>query len=93
MMLGKRGEGRIVLPEPEMVENVVDRVSGPPVRLGIGILKRVRAELCTLLEDSLEDVYNAADAARHNAAPPNASPSVVTSLPDEHEGWSRRSPP
>ncbi len=35
---------------------------------------------------SLEDVYNAADAARQNAAPPDPSPSVDTSLPDEHEG-------
>jgi len=66
-----------------MVANVVRQSPASPSR---GQNKRMRAELSTLPEDSLEDVYNAADAARQNTAPPDPSPSVDTSLPDEHEG-------
>jgi len=84
-VIAQADEGKIVLPEPssEMVANVERQSPAGPSR---GQNKRVRAELSTLPEDSLEDVYNAADAARQNAAPPDPSPSVDTSFPDEREG-------
>jgi hypothetical protein len=84
-VIAQADEGKIVLPEPssEMVANVVRQSPAGPSR---GQNKRVRAELSTLPEDSLEDVYNAADAARHNAAPAEASTNVDTSSPDEHDG-------
>lgn len=89
-VIAQADEGKIVLPEPssEMVANVIRQ---SPADTSKGQNKRVRAELSTLPEDSLEHIYNAADGPRHNVAPPDAPPDVGASSIKKNDNGGRHS--